>query len=305
MSNCRKKNYIFELIVPSVKKLLGISDLALWRKRWNKRIGKLIYHKKYSASDLISLMQTMGMKNGSVVCIHASMMQFYNYTGTAIELVEGILSVIGKEGTLMMPAFPANKCKEKDNYIFNPSDDKTGAGYLAETFRTYPGVIRSNNVRHSVCAIGKYAQYLTQDHTKGHDCWDKYSPWYRLCELDGLVFNLGMPRSYIGTFHHCVESILQYEHPYWTQFFNKHRLYMYKENGVIHEYSETCSELLRKTRESKVTKFFTDSDWSIKKISNLEIKVFYAKNALEKMISLGRKGISVYYLPSTNQYEWI
>ncbi len=297
-------NIIFELIVPSVKKLFGISDLALWRKRWHKRIGKIIYHKKYSTSDLIRLMQTMGMKKGSVICIHASMMQFYNYTGTATELIDAILSEIGPTGTLMMPAFPASQIYNED-YIFDPMHDKTGAGFLAETFRKYPGVIRSNNVRHSVCAIGKYAEYLTKDHTKGHDCWDKSSPWYRLCELDGMVFNLGMPRSYMGTFLHCVESILQYDYKYWAQFFNKKRTYKYTLNGSVYDYTEFSSEILRKTKKTRVTKFFNENDWSIARISNLEIKVFYAKNALEKMLSLGRKGISVYYIPSPKSSDYL
>lgn len=286
-----------------VKKILGISDFSLWRKRQKKRLGKFIYHQKYNADDVVDRMISLGMQKGSIVCIHASMMEFYNFQGSARELITKVLNVIGIDGTLVMPAFPPNA--ENPNYIFDPKNDKTDAGALAECFRHYPGVIRSNNVRHSVCAIGKYAEYLVKDHTSGHDCWDKLSPYYRICELDGLIFNLGMPRSYIGTFHHCVESILQYEHPYWAQFFNINRTYRYyNDKREVITYSNIDSCLMRKTREKSVTQYFTDKEWSITKLSNLEIKVFYGKSALAKMLDLGRKGISVYYIPNPADFNF-
>lgn len=287
----------------ALKKFLGISDFSLLRKKLKKKFGKLIFKKKYGPLEIIDVMKKMGLKKDSVVCIHASMMEFYNYIGTANDLINEIINVIGKSGTLVMPAFPENPSKE--GYIFNPLKDKTKAGALAEAFRKYPGVVRSNNVRHSVCAYGKYARYLTEDHTKGHDCWDENSPYYRLCKLNGLVFNLGMPRSYMGTFFHCVESILQYEHPYWKQFFNKRRKYKYYDrNGNIIEYENIDSDLPRKTKKKNVTKFFTEKEWKICHISNLEIKVFYSGDVLEKMLKLGRNGISVYYIPSTKGYSF-
>lgn len=295
----------FSKVVPAIKKIVGIRDLSLWRKKWDKRIGKIIYHKKYNATELVNIMQKMGMKRGSVVCIHSSMMQFYNYHGTANELIDRILKVIGNDGTLMMPAFPPTPQKGYDNYVFDPTNDRTKAGFLAETFRKYPGVKRSNNVHHSVCAIGKYADYLTKDHTNGENCWDKTSPWYRICELGGLVFNLGLPRSYMGTFHHCVEAILCKEHPYWGQFFTYQQTYKYlDENGSIQTYQNYEGNLIRKTRKKKIFKYFTPEDWKIDRISNLEIKVFYAKNALEKMLELGRTGVSVYYIPSPKKFKF-
>lgn len=297
-----KDYFIYRKVVPAIKSMTGVKDISLLRKRIKKHCGKIFYHKKYTANDLVGIMCDMGMKRGSVVCIHASMMEFYNYVGTAKQLIDLIIEKIGPEGTLMMPAFPIHDSQNERNFIFDVANDRTGAGHLAEQFRKYPGVKRSYNVRHSVCAIGAKADYLTKDHHCGHDCWDKNSPWYRLCELDGLVFNLGMPRSYIGTFHHCVESILQYEYPYWQQFFNKTEKYQYLKDGQIFEYSELCSDLLRKTNEKNVTRYFSTAEWKISRLSNLEIKIFYSRRALSKMIELGRKGISVYRIPSTKGY---
>ena len=144
----------------------------------------------------------MGIKPGSVVCIHASMKEFYNFQGTAIDLIDAITNYLTQEGTLMMPAMPFRElnCINLNEYVLNPKTDRTAAGYLAETFRTYPNVVRSINTQHSVCAWGKYAKWLTEDHHKGNNCWDELSPYYRMAHLNGIVINLGMPKFYIGTF---------------------------------------------------------------------------------------------------------
>lgn len=289
-----------------LKNICGIKDISLFKKRMSKRIGKYFYKEKYTVDNIIGVMEEMGMHKGSVVCIHSSMMQFYNFQGTANDLIEKIISVIGEEGTLMMPAFPDRKGKNFNEFIFDPKTDITGAGYLAETFRRREGVLRSNNVQHSVCAIGRYAEYLIKDHTMGDDCWDKNSPFYRLTELNGLVFNLGLPRNYMGTFHHCVESLLKKEHPYWGQFFNTKQTFRYRNSdGEIEEYQGLIGKgIIRKTRKKRVYKYFGVNEWRIKKISNLEIKVFYAKHALNKMLDLGRRGVSVYNIPSTRNYQF-
>lgn len=299
------KQQLYRKISSLIKNIMGIENFSLFKKKFQKRIGKIFYHKKYDANDIVNIMSDLGLTTGSLVCIHASMMQFYNYRGTANQLIDAILAKIGPTGTLMMPAFPKIPENTKyDDFIFNPISDKTGAGYLAETFRHYPNVLRSNNVRHSVCALGPLAEYLVKDHTNGQNCWDKKSPWYKLCEKDGLVFNFGLPREYVGTFHHCVESLLKDKHPYWSQFFTEATNYHYYENDKIIDYTNIDTTIYRKTRKKKVLSYFTENEWKISRISNLEIKVFYAKNALNKMLDLGMKGISVYQYPSTKNYHF-
>lgn len=288
-----------------IKRITGIKDISLLRKNIRKYIGKRIYTKKYTADDIVRVMKELGMKEGSVVCIHSAMKEFYNYCGTANELINAILDVITPMGTLIMPAFPDPKLKNSPDYIFNPLTDPTKAGYLAETFRKYPGVKRSINVQHSVCALGKEAEYLVKDHHKCINCWDENSPWYRMCELDALVFNLGLPRFYIGTFDHCVEGILYKEHPYWAQFFTMRKLYKYyDERGECKSYECMEGSVEMRTRERNLTKHFDKSMFRIKRISNLEIKVFNSKACLEKMIELGRRGITMYYVPSPKKYKF-
>lgn len=296
---------IYSRLGKIIKKLFGIKDISLLKKDIHKNIGKLIFHKKYDSKDIINVMRTMGVDRGTVVCIHASMKEFYNFCGTADELINCIIGLIGEEGTLIMPAFPAKKLSQQSDYIFNVQEDSTGAGYLAEAFRKYSGVKRSINVEHSVCAYGKYADYLTKDHQYTHDCWDKDSPWQRMIELDAIVINLGMPSFYIGTFEHCVESILQYEHPYWAQFFTKKKLFRYYDaKGDVQTYINYTNEIDRRTRERRVYKHFNNEEMKEFRLSNLLIKGFRTKTCLEKMLDLGRKGIGIYYVPNPKKFDF-
>lgn len=288
-----------------IKRAFGIKDISLLRKKIKKRIGKLIYRKKYNTNDLIKLMCQMGMKKGSLVCVHSSMMQFYNYRGTAIELIEGILNEIGPNGTLMMPAFPIIPSNvESHSYIFKPEIDKTGAGFLAESFRQYPGVKRSFNARASVCAIGPLSDYLLNEHHLGKDCWDKKSPWYKLCVNNGLVFSFGLPRSYMGTWFHCIESCLKEEYPYWGQFFQKKYIFKYQIKDEINTYVNLSCDIYRRTKKKRIMRYFTEEDWKIAHISNLEIKVFYTNHLFPKLLDMARKGITPYYCPSPKGFKF-
>jgi aminoglycoside 3-N-acetyltransferase len=286
------------------KRLTGIKDISETRKSVKKKIGKLIYHKKYNADDIVQQMISLGMKKGSVVCIHAAMKEFYNFQGNADELIDKILEVISPEGTLLMPAFPKRACIHNKNFIFDPKTTPTAAGYLAETFRKRPGVTRSINTQHSVCAIGKYAKWLTQDHHKGVNCWDECSPWYRMTQLNALVFGLGLPANYIGTFDHCVEGTLYKEHEYWKLFFNVEFTFKYRNTqGEIDAYTCRTGHLDCRTHEQNLIKHF-GKHVRTRKLSNLRIKVYDSKECLDKMIELGRKGITMYYVPSPHKYKF-
>lgn len=287
------------------KHITGVKDISAMKKDIHKRLGMVFYHQKYTADQIIAIMKNMGMKRDCTICVHAAMKEFYNYQGTAEELIQKIMEVITPEGTLMMPAYPNTEKIQDPHFVFDVENEPTQAGYLAEAFRKMPGVIRSINVQHSVCAWGKNALWLTQDHHTCTNCWDENSPWFRMTKLDALVFTLGLSANYIGTFDHCVEAILYKEHPYWAQFFNLKQCYHYKDvRGNVKEYTSLTSNLERRTREKRLIKYFDSDIFKQQKISNLLIKAFASKPCLEKMIELGRKGITMYYVPSPKKFNF-
>lgn len=299
-----KRDFLTQLGI-IFKRITGVRDISAMQKEIHKRIGQKIYRQTYTANDIVSIMISQGMQKGSTVCIHAAMKEFYNYRGTAEELLLKIMESITSDGTLLMPAFPDQAKFTDKNTIFDPDTEPTKAGYLAETFRKMPGVMRSFNVQHSVCAWGKHASWLIQDHHLGQNCWDEMSPWFRMTQLNALVFSLGLNSTYIGTFDHCVEALLYKDYTYWAQFFRAKREYRFKApDGSVKTYTSLICDIDRRTCERRLTKHFEESIFKRKKLSNLLIKVFYSKPCLDKMIELGKKGITMYYVPSTKGHHF-
>ncbi|MCR9012810.1 AAC(3) family N-acetyltransferase [Gabonibacter chumensis] len=293
------------------KKILGIPQNQcltprVFQKYFRLRYGPWIYKKKIRTEEIIEEMKKMGMKRGSNIFIHSSWDEMYNYNGSEENLIDAILEIIGPQGTLIMPAFPLLR-KGK---IFNVKKSVTGAGTLAETFRRYPGVKRSINVQHSVCALGPQSDFLLAEHHLGESCWDEKSPYFRLSQIDALVFTLGLRKYYIGTMLHCVESVLRKDYPYYSSF--------YTPVLVKHEYIDLdgkqkcyyCYDKKIRIRDklfgttTMVKKHFAKEWYACSQISNLIIGVYHAKEIIPHLINLGKKGIDVYQNSGKKGYKF-
>lgn len=300
-----------------IKKIVGISDWALFKKNIHKNIGKLLYHEKYNADDIVNYMANMGMQPGDVIFIHSSMKEFYNYQGTGKELIEKIIDYLGPEGTLVMPAYPKNfsslpdKCLMK-NYkginnpiMFDAKMTPTGAGYLPEVFRKMEGVKRSINIQHSACAIGKYADYLLSEHHLCKTCWDEKSPYYKLTLVNAKVFSLGLPY-FLTTTIHCTDSLLRTKYDYFAQFFNKEIKYNYKdsEGNIGTHQMLTVSIERRRDKKKMVKRYFDKNEFHVSKLSNLRIERVDAKYTHELFMKLANQGIVMYSIPNPKKSDW-
>lgn len=269
------------------------------------RFGRLIYKRRYSASEIVDSMKKLGLKKGSVLMIHCSWDEFYNCDSSPKELIEAILSVIGPEGTLCMPAFPLRR-KGKP---FDIRRSRTTAGLLAEIFRTYPGVKRSAHIRHSVCAIGPMSDYLLLEHHLGETCWDEKSPFFRLSKMDSSLFAIGLGKYWEGTIMHCVESVLRKEIAYYNDMFDnsktefeyvdydgnlkKYQNYEIKTNGIQ-------TRRIGYLKNRRLVKKYLCGEYQM--VSNLQIAKFDIPHVVNTLISLGRKGEDAYIFPSKKGY---
>lgn len=295
------------MIRSQIKRKLGIYSFAVWKKKKIALLGRLVYRKKYTVKDLISVMKSMGLKTGDVVFIHCSMTEFYNYMGTPDELIKSVIDVIGPEGTLCMPAYP--KYDPLKECFFDVINTPTSAGLLAETFRLFPGVLRSINLQHSVCAYGKWAEYLVKDHHHSYTCWDENSPYYKLTKLNAKVFSLGLEDAFIGTVFHCVDSLLYKKMQYFTDLFNHEISYNYVGYDGLkgeHRFISTVGiNRVANNRKKVVDNFFDKSMYSRCKLSNLQIKVFDAAYVVERLTELAYQGITVYSHPKPTKNKFV
>jgi len=132
--------------------------------------------------------RALGLNAGDVVLMHASLSSFGNVDGGADAVIDGLLDVLGPEGTLVTPTLTGSR----DLSPANPPhvDLRTTpcwTGRIPETLRQRPEAVRSTHPTHSCAAIGPRADSLTQDHPISPTPCGAMSPYFRVALAGGTI----------------------------------------------------------------------------------------------------------------------
>lgn len=158
---------------------------------------------------IVNELKRIGLEKNDIVMVHTSLKSMGYVCGGAQTIIESLIDVVGPEGTIMMPTQSWKNLDPEDGVHWDadesdwqlirdnwPAYDKNitptnTMGAVAEMFRTWTGSIRSDHPARSVCAWGKHAVYLTQNHDLS-DIFGETSPLAKLYELNGKVLLLGV-----------------------------------------------------------------------------------------------------------------
>jgi aminoglycoside 3-N-acetyltransferase len=265
---------------------------------YRRKLEKKIYRTKFTESELIQKLKQMGLKPGITLFVHSSWNEFYNYQGTSLGLIQALLKELGTEGTLAMPAFPL---VQDPTEVFDVEKTPSGAGLLTELFRRMDGVKRSINLEHSVCALGKYADYLVSEHHLSLTSWDEKSPYFKLHKLDAIIVSLGVGHNLkTTTALHCAESILRSEILYFKNIFPESVTYRYKDASGK-EGTHTFLKRVGKIRQKKIADLLNRKIMLDDQISNLKISTVPARYLIDQAVALGRQGITMYVKPKPDK----
>jgi aminoglycoside N3'-acetyltransferase len=130
-----------------------------------------------------------------VLIVHTSFSRVAPVEGGPEGLIGALRSVLGPDGTLVMPSMT-----DDDDHPFDPkSSPCAGMGIVAETFWRMPGVLRTDSP-HAFAAVGPTTAEITApqpvDVPHGVD-----SPVGRVRDLDGSVLLLGVGHDADTTVH--------------------------------------------------------------------------------------------------------
>ncbi len=153
-------------------------------------------------------LRQLGVKPGMVVIAHSSLSALGWVCGGAVAVVQALMDAITPQGTLVMPAQSADYSDPalwsnppvpkgwwqtiRDMMpAFDPRITPSSyMGVIAETFRTWPGVLRSSHPQVSFSAWGAYAEQILAEQSLDYGLGEN-SPLARIYELDGRVLLLG------------------------------------------------------------------------------------------------------------------
>jgi len=162
--------------------------------------------------------ETLGLKPGLVVIMHSSLSKIGWTVGGPVAVIKALMQILTSEGTLVMPTFSGDNTDPSqwenppvpENWwsiirnempAYNPEITPTrGVGIIADTFRKWPNVIRSNHPVSSFAAWGKHSDFITKDHKLTADLGEN-SPLARIYELDGQILLVGVSHENNSSLH--------------------------------------------------------------------------------------------------------
>jgi aminoglycoside 3-N-acetyltransferase len=127
--------------------------------RYLVKTGKARLRPILSPADLRRAFRTLGVRRGSILCVHTSLSQFGYIPGGAKTLLTALQDVLGPRGTLCMPTHSLSVLGAEP---YDPRHSRSVVGAVSDYFRRQPGVIRSPHPTHSVAAVGPAARALTR-----------------------------------------------------------------------------------------------------------------------------------------------
>ncbi|MBK7181792.1 MAG: AAC(3) family N-acetyltransferase [Bacteroidetes bacterium] len=193
-----------------------------WAKtlKKNQRKKQLLDQEKNNTGitkqKLIEDFKKIGLKSGDSVLVHSSLSKIGFVEGGPSTIVDALFDVIGKEGTLLFPTFPAkgrNKTHLEEHPIFDIKNTPSQMGSITEYFRKLDGVYRSFHPTDSVCAKGPLAEYYTNSHFGQLTPYNEHSPFRKLCAKRGKILMLGTTLNGACTNLHTLEDAVDFKYP--------------------------------------------------------------------------------------------
>ncbi len=153
-------------------------------------------------ADIVrDLRENLGLKDGDIIGVHSSMKSLGVVEGGPVTLIKALIEAVGGigKGTVLMPCF------NNPDDVVDMRTTSCRLGLVPETFRKYPGVIRSENQTHSVAVIGKYAKEIAGTH-KGKAPLAAGTPFHELAIRGGWIIHIGCDMK-SSSIVHVAESI--------------------------------------------------------------------------------------------------
>jgi aminoglycoside 3-N-acetyltransferase len=200
--------------VPSLGRTRAVID----RRRVDDPSGAT--REAVTGRQLVDDLRALGVQAGGSVLVHASLSMIGHVQGGAKTVIDALLEVLGRDGTLVTGAgTPENSSTSRAfqastiGYTlqqvaefragmpaFDPTTTPTSVGAIAEALRTTSGAFRSGHPQSSFAAVGREAKALMARHRVTCHLGEA-SPLAKLYKRDAWILLLGVDYHACSAFH--------------------------------------------------------------------------------------------------------
>ena len=171
--------------------------------------------RKVSPEELTEGFRGLDLREGASIMMHASLRSFGTVDGGAAMVLHRLLGVIGKKGTLMMPAFtcvtthgnshenhskPGCWCEGREGrhipFIPELQPDKE-IGEIAHRLCSWPASRRSRHPSYSFVAVATHCDELVQE----HPLMNPLQPIKKMLKYDPYVLMIGVDFDSVTAIH--------------------------------------------------------------------------------------------------------
>jgi len=172
-----------------------------------------------SLVKLKSKIKKLGVKSGDKVLVKSDLLNFFIQEKKKInkislnDIIDVLLKIIGKNGTLLFPTFNWDFCKGKE---FNPKKSRSMTGSLSNIALKRKEFKRSKNPIYSFAVAGKDRNYICE--LKHKNCFGLDSPFGYLIKKKAKNLCIGIDYKDGFTLVHAVEELIGVNYRYHKNF---------------------------------------------------------------------------------------
>jgi aminoglycoside 3-N-acetyltransferase len=244
-------------------------------------------------------LKNLGLSSGDSVLVHASMSKIGMLKDGPKTLINAIENVISKEGTLLIPTFPApgrNYDYLKTNSVFDVVKTPSMMGKATEYFRTLPNVKRSLHPTDCVSVRGPLAEYFTSTHFNQLTPYNEQSPFRKLCKKNGKILMIGTTLNGACTNLHTLEDAVEFPYPvYADEIFEIEIINSAKEKLIVKTKVHNPVYSAKRNADALLPIFIREDVLQTGKIGEAKSMIIDADKMLQVMIKYFKEyGVSMY-----------
>ncbi|MDR2145956.1 MAG: AAC(3) family N-acetyltransferase [Tannerella sp.] len=268
--------------------------------RYKYRIFRQRLHRPMSEEYFKTLLvQKLGIKEGDTLFVHSST-DFLNIDFSPFRILKILRETVGKEGTLIFPAWHFSQRAEDylqdENNIFDVKHSPAVLGLLPQLSRRQPDAQRSIHPINSILAVGANAKEIVSGHEQSIYPCGESSPYYKMLKYNAKIIGIGVNVNFLSFFH-CTEDVMREAFPLQTRtdrtFFGKVRL---ATGEIIQVETLAAHQNIQKRKDvpAFLKKHVSKDIYSAYRIRGSDFFVADANTLFHRLIELAKQGIILY-----------